>query len=256
MPDIEIHQFPCLNDNFGVLLHDPESKVTASIDAPDARAVTKALGDRGWTLTHILTTHHHHDHTGGIQSLKGATGCIVVGPQKEAGSIPGIDVELTGGDSYSIGAFAAEVIDTPGHTAGHITYWLPDAKVALVGDTLFSLGCGRLLEGTPEIMWHSLSKLAALPADTAVYCGHEYTLANAEFALTVEPENRALTARAAAVKALRDRGEPTLPTTIGQELATNPFLRPDSAAIQKRLNMEGRELWEIFGEIRRRKDKA
>lgn len=256
MSRIEIHQFDCLSDNFGVLVHDPASNMTASIDAPDAQAVSRALQDKGWSLTHILTTHHHHDHTGGNSALKAATGCTIVGPLKEAASIPGLDVELVEGDSYSLGSLTVEVLETPGHTAGHITYWLPKANVAFVGDTLFSLGCGRLLEGTAETMWTSLGKIAALPDETVIYCGHEYTLANARFALTIEPENQALQARAKEVEALRAAGKPTLPTTLSQERATNPFLRPDSPAIQKRLGMEGRELWEIFGEIRRRKDRA
>ncbi len=256
MAKLEIHQFPCLNDNYGVLVHDPETNVTASIDAADAGAVEAALAEKGWTLTHILNTHHHYDHTAGNEALKAKTGCLIVGPKKEAASIPGIDVELAEGDSYALGSFKAEVFETPGHTAGHIIYWLPEAGVAFVGDTLFSLGCGRLFESTPETMWRSLQKVAALPPETTIYCGHEYTLSNARFALTIEPDNKDLQARAREVEELRAKGEPTLPTTLAQELATNPFLRPDSPAIQRQLGMEGRPEWEIFGEIRRRKDNA
>lgn len=256
MAELEIHQFPCLSDNYGVLIHDPAEGVTASIDAPDAAAVTAALADTGWTLSHILTTHYHADHTGGNEALKAATGCTIVGPRAEAARVPGLDVEVGEGDSYTFGSHDARVFDTPGHTAGHITYWFPEAGVAFVGDTLFALGCGRLFEGTAQTMWQSLSKIMALPPETTIYCGHEYTLSNAEFALTIEPENDALQARAEEIRALRAKGEPTLPTTLDRELATNPFLRPDSPAIQQRLGMEGRPPWEIFGEVRARKDRG
>jgi len=169
--------------------------------------------------------------------------------------VPGIDEQVSDGDTVEIGGAKAKVIETPGHTRGHISYYFPDNGLVFVGDTIFSVGCGRLLEGDPEMMWTSLHKLMQLPQETKLYCGHEYTRANCRFALTVEPENEALKARAAEVEQLASRGEPTLPTTIGEELATNPFLRPESPAIQKRLGMEGRELSEIFGEIRRRKDR-
>lgn len=256
MAALEVHQFLCLSDNFGVLIHDPATNVTASVDAPDADAVSRALAERGWALTHILTTHHHADHTGGNAALKQVTGCTVAGPVREAARIPGIDLRLGEGDGLSVGAYHTEILETPGHTAGHITYWLPEAKFAFVGDTVFSLGCGRLFEGDASTMWTSISKIMRLPPETVLYCGHEYTLSNAEFALTVEPGNEALQARAREVRGLRERGEPTLPTTLAQELATNPFLRPDSPEIQRQLGMEGQELWEIFGEIRRRKDNA
>jgi hydroxyacylglutathione hydrolase len=183
------------------------------------------------------------------------TGCTIVGPAKEADSIPGLDVEVKEGDTIEIGGAKARVIETPGHTRGHVSYYFPEEGIVCVGDTLFSVGCGKLLEGDAKMMWSSLKKLAALPPDTKLYCGHEYTNNNCRFALTVEPENEALRARAAEAAALAEEGEPALPTTIAQELATNPFLRPSSPAIQKRLGMEGRELAEIFGEIRRRKDR-
>jgi hydroxyacylglutathione hydrolase len=256
MGNLQIHQFPCRSDNYGVLIHDPDTEATASIDAPDAEEVLEALRQRGWVLTHILTTHHHADHTSGNLRLKELTGCNIIGPAKEARSIPGIDVEVAEGDRVEVGNFTAEVLGTPGHTAGHISYVFPKAELAFVGDTLFSLGCGRLFEGDAETMWGSLSKLAALPENTTVYCGHEYTLNNAKFALTIEPENDALKLRAAEVQTLGAEGKPSLPTTIGQELATNPFLRPSSPDIQKRLEMEGRPLHEVFGEIRKRKDRA
>lgn len=254
MAELQIHQFPCLSDNYGVLIHDAQDNVTASIDAPEASAVTAALAAKGWSLTHILTTHHHADHTGGNAALKSQTGCTIVGPRAEAGKVPGIDVEVGDGDTYTLGAFEVRVLDTPGHTAGHISYWIPAASVAFVGDTLFAMGCGRLFEGDAKMMWNSLSKITALPDETTLYCGHEYTQSNADFALSVEPGNPALQARAVEVRALRADGQPTLPTTLARELETNPFLRADSAEIQASVGLEGHELWEVFGAVRAAKD--
>ncbi len=256
MAKLEIHQFPCLSDNYGVLIHDASAGVTASIDAPEADAVKNALGQKGWPLTHILVTHHHYDHTGGNEELKAQTGCTIAGPKAEADKVPGIDVRLADGDAYELGSFEARVIGVGGHTSGHIAYHFPAAKVAFVGDTLFALGCGRVFEGTPEMMWRALDKLRALPPETAIYCGHEYTLSNAKFALTIEPENAALQARFKEIEALREEGRPTLPTTIGRELETNPFLRPESADIRARLGLEDAPDWQVFAEIRRRKDQA
>jgi hydroxyacylglutathione hydrolase len=255
MATLQVHQFPTRSDNYGVLVHDAATGATAAIDAPDGEELLAALHKTGWKLTHILTTHHHHDHTAGNVAVKRATGCTIIGPAKEAASIPGIDITVSEGDTIEIGGAKARVIETPGHTRGHISYHFPDDNLVFVGDTLFSVGCGRLLEGDAKTMWVSLQKLAALPPATKLYCGHEYTNANCRFALTVEPENTALQKRAAEVATLAEKGEPALPTTIRQELDTNPFLRPDSPAIQKRLGMEGRPLPEIFGEIRRRKDR-
>jgi len=254
MPNLETHLFPCLSDNYGVLIHDAENNVTASIDAPEASAVSEALTAKGWTLTHIFTTHYHADHTGGNMELKGMNGCTIVGPRAEAARVPGIDVHLGDGDAYEFGAFTARVFDTPGHTAGHITYWFPQASVAFAGDTLFTMGCGRVFEGDARTMWTSLSKIRALPPETVIYTGHEYTQANADFALTVEPGNAALQARAQ--EEMRAKGEPTVPTTLARELETNVFLRPGSPEIQANTGMEGREDWEIFGEVRSRKDNA
>jgi hydroxyacylglutathione hydrolase len=254
MARLEVHQFPSRSDNYGVLVHDKATGATAAIDAPDAEELLAALHEKGWKLTHILTTHHHNDHTAGNAAVKRATGCTIVGPAKEAESIPGIDVTVREGDRVEIGGATARVIETPGHTRGHVSYHFPDDELVFVGDTLFSVGCGRLLEGDAKTMWSSLEKLAKLPPETTLYCGHEYTNANCRFALTVEPENDALQARAKEVAKLAERGAPALPTTIKQELDSNPFLRPSSPAIQKRLGMEGRPLNEIFGEIRRRKD--
>lgn len=256
MAVLERHQFLCLKDNYGVLVHDRDAGITASIDAPEADAVRRALKDKGWKLTHILVTHHHADHTQGIAPLKAETGCTVIGPKAEAGRISGLDRTVGGGDRFKLGSFDIDVMDTPGHTAGHITYHVPAARVAFAGDTLFAIGCGRVIEGNMEMMWQSLARLAALPADTEVYCGHEYTASNARFALTVEPENEALQKRAKEVEALVAAGRPTLPTTIGLELATNPFLRPQSPAIRKRLGMEQSADWQVFGEVRERKNRS
>jgi hydroxyacylglutathione hydrolase len=255
MARLEVYQFPTRSDNYGVLVHDPATGTTASMDAPDAEQILAALHDKGWELTHVLITHHHHDHTAGNEVLKRMTGCTIIGPAREARSIPGIDVEVSEGDSVALGSASALVIETPGHTKGHVSYLFPEDGIVFVGDTLFSLGCGKLLEGDAKTMWHSLQKLMALPPETQLYCGHEYTRANAKFALTVEPGNQALQARAAEVNALAEKGLPALPTTIAQELATNPFLRPSSPEIQARLDMAGREPWEIYGETRKRKDR-
>ena len=256
MPKLQIHQFPCLSDNFGVLIRDADTGVVASIDAPDAKAVAAALAGQGWRLTHILTTHHHGDHTGGNLALKNDTGCTIIGPRGEAAKVPGIDKGVGEGDTFNLGGHEVRVLDTPGHTAGHISYWIASASVAFVGDTLFAIGCGRVIEGNAQMMWQSLQKLMALPGETSIYCGHEYTQANARFALTIEPENEALSKRAKEVDQTRAAGKATLPTTMGLELATNPFLRPHSAAIQKRLGMAGKPEWQIFAEIRERKNRS
>lgn len=256
MPTLDIRQFNCLSDNFGVILRDPASGAVASIDAPEAAAVEAALAAAGWKLTHILVTHHHADHTDGIPALKAKYGAKVIGPKGEAVKIKDLDETVGGGDVFKLGQVEVRVLDTPGHTIGHITYWMPEAKAAFVGDTMFSLGCGRVIEGDMKMMWGSLAKLAALPPETAVYCGHEYTAANAKFSLTIEPENAALQARAQEVEQLRAAGKATLPTTIGRELATNPFIRPGSAAIRARLGLAAAEDWQVFAEVRERKNKA
>src|SRR3569833_1233470 len=198
-PDMaaEINLFACLKDNYGVLIHDPASGATAAIDAPEAAPVEAALKATGWKLSDILVTHHNADHTGGIAELKQKHKCREVAPQAEAAKIPLVDETVREGDKVSVGKLAANVIETPGHTAGQITYWIHGDKVAFAGDTLFTIGCGRVIEGTPEMMWASLKKLRDLPGDTRVYCGHEYTLANIKFAQTIEPNNAVLKARAA-----------------------------------------------------------
>ncbi len=256
MTKLEIHQFPCLNDNYGVLVHSTETGETASVDAPDAEAVLAALQDKGWSLSAIFTTHHHHDHTDGNAVLKEKTGVKIYGPRGEAQKIPGIDSALSQGDTFDFAGIEIQVLDTPGHTAGHISYWIPSEKVAFVGDTLFAMGCGRLFEGTPAQMWTSLQKLMALPPETTIYCGHEYTQANAAFSLKIDPDNAELKTRAKEVAELRANGQPTLPTTLSVELATNPFLRPHDAGIRKTLDMAGATDEEVFTEIRERKNRG
>jgi hydroxyacylglutathione hydrolase len=249
-----IEQFTCRTDNFSVLIHDPETRMTASIDAPEFAPIKAKLDEKGWRLNRILTTHHHGDHVEANLALKKEYACTVTGPAVEADRIPGINVEVRGGDTFAFGGFQVRVIDTPGHTLGHISYWLPEAGVLFAADTLFAMGCGRIFEGTPEMMWASLERLAALPDETIVYCGHEYTEANARFAVTVEPENADLISRAEEVRRLRQAGKPTLPTTIALEKRTNPFLRAREPRIAKRLDMSGAEPVEVFAELRRRKD--
>ncbi len=233
-----VHQFICLKDNFGVLIHDSPSGATASIDAPDADAVIAAAEAKGWEVTDLLITHHHADHVQGMPGLKSRFPKLrVAGPAKEAARIGGIDLALNEGDLAHVGAIAAKVIETPGHTAGHISYWFEEDQIAFCADTLFALGCGRVFETPAAVMWNSLMKLAALPGETQLYCGHEYTLANGRFALTVEPDNVALKARAEEVFKRRAAGQVTLPTTIALELATNPFLRAEEPSVQAHLGM-------------------
>lgn len=254
MNQLSIRQFPCLTDNYGFLIHDATSGETAAIDTPDADRILAEAKAAGWTITQIWNTHHHFDHAGGNAAIKAATGARIVAPSYERDRIPGIDLPVSEGDSVWLGNIEAKVMFTPGHTSGHIVYLLPGEQIAFVGDTLFALGCGRLFEGTPQQMWASLSRLARLPDETVVYCAHEYTAANARFALTIDPDNRELQAYAAGVDAKRARGEATVPTTIGAEKAANPFLRAADPAIRARLGLADAADAEVFAEIRRRKD--
>jgi hydroxyacylglutathione hydrolase len=251
----QTYLFPCLTDNFGVLIHDPASGATASIDAPEAAPVEAALTKTGWRLTDILVTHHHNDHTAGIGELKARYKCRIVAPRAEAARIAHVDETVAEGDKVAVGALAAQVIETPGHTAGHVSYFLPAEKLAFVGDTLFSIGCGRVIEGTPEMMWDSLLKLRALPDDTRFYCGHEYTAANIRFAKTIESKNAALEARAAEVAKLLAAGKPTIPATIAAEKAANPFLRADDAEVANAVGLGEAPAWKVFAEIRQRKNR-
>ena len=256
MSQLEFHQFPCLSDNYGVLIHNPVTGDTASIDAPDANAVEQALVENGWKLTHILVTHHHHDHTGGIGDLKSKYNAHIIGPEGEKQKIPSLETTYQDGDSFEFGGETVHVISTPGHTLGMINFYFPESDVVFTGDTLFALGCGRIFEGDPTMMWNSMTKLMQLPKETIVYCGHEYTQANANFALTIDPENTALKERAAEISELRAANKPTLPTTMSAEMETNPFLRPSDKQIRAHLGMENASDAEVFAEIRKRKDNA
>jgi hydroxyacylglutathione hydrolase len=255
MSALEIVRVPALQDNYIWLAHDPATAATAVVDPAEVAPVLQALEARGWRLTHILNTHHHADHIGGNTALKRKFGCTVVGPRADRDRIPEIEVEVGEGDTYRLGEAEARVYDVPGHTRGHIAYWFPESRALFCGDTIFAMGCGRLFEGTPQQMWSSLSKLRVLPPETRIYCAHEYTQSNARFALSVEPANAALQARAAEVNAMRARGEPTVPSTMGEELATNPFLRADEPALVAAAGLAGRAPADAFGEIRRRKDR-
>jgi hydroxyacylglutathione hydrolase len=247
--------FLCLKDNFGVLLHHPASGATAAIDAPEARPIEEALRATGWQLTDILVTHHHGDHTGGIEELKERYRCRVVAPDAEADSIPEVDENVRENDRVLVGGIEARVIETPGHTAGHISYFFPDDKIAFVGDTLFSIGCGRIIEGDARMMWDSLLKLRALPDETRIFCGHEYTAANIRFAKTIEPGNRALLAREREVADLLAGRKPTIPSTMGEEKAANPFLRADIPEVATSVSLAGEPAWQVFAEIRERKNR-
>jgi hydroxyacylglutathione hydrolase len=250
----EIRLFGCLKDNFGVLVHDPVSGATAAIDAPEAAPIEAALKASGWKLTDILITHHHYDHTDGVRELKERHGARVVAPRDEAAKIPAVDATAGDGDTVAVGTLTAQVIGTPGHTLGQINYYFPAAKLLFAGDTLFSIGCGRVIEGTPDMMWQTLLKLRALPNDTALYCGHEYTDANIRFALTIEPDNEALKARAAEVKRQLAAGRPTIPSLLGEEKRANVFLRSDDPAVAAAVGLAGKPAAQVFAEVRKRKN--
>ena len=251
-----VHQFLCLSDNYGALIHDPATGATASIDAPEAAPILAALAEKGWNLTHLLITHHHADHVQGAPELKAKFPSLkIVGPAKESARIGFLDIQVSEGDTVRVGSLEAKVIETPGHTLGQVNYHFPKDAVAFTGDTLFSLGCGRCFEAPYPVMWNSLVKLKALPGETRVYCGHEYTEANGRFAVTIEPNNAVLKARVEDVKRLRADKRPTLPTTIAAELATNPFLRADLPSVQAAVGMKGADPGEVFAEIRSRKDR-
>ena len=252
----EIRLFPCLNDNFGYLIHDPATKATASIDAPEAGPIIKALEREGWTLTDILVTHHHGDHVGGIAELKQKYQCRVVAPHDKAAKIAQVDLRVAQGDVVKVGELLARVLETPGHTLDHISYVFDSDKALFAADTLFSIGCGRVFEGTYPMMWESLLKLRALPDDFRLYCGHEYTAANVKFALGIEPDNPALKARAEEVTRLRAAGKPTVPTLLGDERKANVFLRADEPSVAASVRLKGKSAAEVFGELRERKNKS
>ena len=254
MTDLAFHQFICRSDNYGLLLHDHKTGATCAIDTPDAAEIERQLDAKGWKLTHIFTTHHHGDHVEGNLALQKRYGCSITGPRAEASKIPGIDRLVAGGDSFTWEGREVRVLDCPGHTLGHIAYHMPSEHAVFAGDTLFSLGCGRVFEGTMAQMFGSVNQFAALPPETQLYCGHEYTQSNARFALSVEPGNQALVARAAEVDRLRAEGRMTCPVTIVAELAANPFLRTKSAEVRRNLGMDAATDLEVFVELRERKN--
>ncbi len=252
MAKLTVELVPCLRDNYAYIVSDAGQGVWAVVDPSEPDPVIRALGER--KLTHILNTHHHPDHTGGNLALKARYGAQIVGPAKDAERIPGIDVGVSEDKAWTLGGHEARILEIPAHTKAHIAFYFADDGVVFTGDTLFAMGCGRLFEGTPETMWASLTKLMTLPDSTRIYCGHEYTLNNGRFALTIEPNNGDLKSRMRYVESQRAQVKPTIPTVMGLEKRTNPFLRPDSADIRKTLGMEKAGDVEVFAEIRKRKD--
>lgn len=250
---LEVDQFPCLSDNYGFLLHDPDSGETACIDTPDADEYLKQAKNRGWSITQIWNTHWHPDHAGGNEAIKAATGCKVTAPLLDAEKIAAVDRTVRDGDFVKLGDHTAWVIDVSGHTMGHIAYHLPESRMAFVGDSVFALGCGRMFEGTAPQFWDSLARVKRLPSDTTLYCAHEYTKANAAFALHADPENAALQSYAREIEQKRAADEPTVPFTLDRELETNPFLRADDPTMQSRWG--GDAPHETFAALRAAKDK-
>ncbi|QDH34636.1 hydroxyacylglutathione hydrolase [Porphyrobacter sp. YT40] len=248
---IHVHQFPCLSDNYGFLVHNSVSKETAAIDTPDGAEYLRQAERKGWRITQIWNTHWHPDHAGGNQAIKDATGCTIYAPAEVQGKFP-VD-HIVGHDDYvALGEHRARVIDVSGHTNGHIAYHIVEEGIAFVGDSVFALGCGRMFEGQPEQFWNSLERIRRMSTATKLYCAHEYTASNARFALHADPDNAALQAYAAEIAEKRARGEPTVPTTLARELATNPFLRADDPAMMARWG--GNAPHETFAALRAAKD--
>lgn len=254
MITLDIRTVPVLNDNYALLIHDPNTGATACVDAAVSAPIISAAKDLGWTISHILVTHPHWDHTDGINDIVEEFGSKVYGSRADVATIPKCEFGVGEGDVVDVGSATCTVFDVPGHTANHVAYYFADADAVFVGDTLFSLGCGRLLGGTAAQMWDSLKKLRALPGHTQVFCAHEYTNANADFALSVDADNTDLQARAAEVLRLREAGQPTVPTTLDSEIKCNPFLRCDVAGFQNTLGMGGQDPARVFAELRRQKD--
>ncbi|EEE39218.1 hydroxyacylglutathione hydrolase [Rhodobacteraceae bacterium KLH11] len=252
---LEIVTIPCLSDNYAFLAHDPVSGETALIDAPEAAPILAALESRGWQLSHALLTHHHPDHVDGLFDILAKHPARVIGAKADEHRLPELDQAVAEGDTFYIGGDLVEVLDVSGHTIGHIAFHMPETGAAFTGDSLMALGCGRLFEGKPAQMWASLGKLAALPDETIVCSGHEYTQSNAKFALTIDPDNAALQDRVADINRARAAGEPTVPSVLALEKATNPFLRAADPAIQAHLGMENADPTSVFAEIRARKDR-
>lgn len=251
---LEIITIPCLSDNYAFLVHDKASGETALVDAPEADKINKVLSQLGWTLTHVLLTHHHWDHIDGLEELQKTHSPKVIGAAADAHRLPPLDLAVSEGDSFTLGGEEVQVMDVSGHTVGHIAFYLPASGAVFTADSLMALGCGRLFEGDPDMMWASLSKLAALPENTIVCSGHEYTEANGRFAATIDPDNKALQSRIDAIAEARAQGRPTVPSLLSEELATNPFLRATDPAVQRHMGMEGADPAKVFAEIRQRKD--
>lgn len=254
MSQLVQYQFPYGSDNYGVLLHDKDSGQTACIDAGDAEAALSALKKQGWILSHLLITHHHGDHTAGLGAIKASTHCHVIGPEPVGSSIAGLDTLVADGSEFIFANRQVSVLHTPGHTKDMVNYYFPDDKLVFTGDTLFSMGCGRLFEGDAAMMLASINKLKALPEDTLVYCAHEYTATNGRFALDVDPENSAVSERVQEVKRLRDAGEPTVPSLLQLELQTNPFLRTDNPELRAAMSMIDASEVEVFAALRERRN--
>ena len=252
---LDIVTVPCLSDNYAFLVHSPQTGETVLVDAPEAAPIRRTLADRGWTLSNILITHHHSDHIDAVEPLREEFDTRVIGARADSRRLPRLDLALAEGDGFEILAHEVRVLDVSGHTVGHIAFHIPEASVVFTADSLMALGCGRLFEGSAEQMWTSLSKLAALPAETLVCSGHEYTAANAKFALTIEPDNPDLKARAAAIDVARANGEPTVPSSLADELATNPFLRASRPEVKALMGMSNMPDSAVFAEIRKRKDR-
>lgn len=252
---LDLVTIPCLKDNYAFLIHDPATGATAVIDVPESAPIIAALESRGWQLSDILITHHHDDHIAGVAALRDATGAKVWGAQADAHRLPRLDTALRDGGTVTIGSETGTVIDVSGHTMGHIAFHFPDSAFVFTADSLMAAGCGRLFEGNPETMWASLSKLAALPPETLVCSGHEYTTSNIRFALSLEPGNPALISRASKVAAAREDVRPTVPSTLSEELATNPFLRAALPDLKAAVGMPGSSDVDAFAEIRKRKDR-
>ena len=255
MPDLELVTIPCRSDNYAYLVHDPATGRTALVDAPEAAPIRAALAEHGWTLSDILITHHHDDHVGGVEELRDRYGARVTGGEADAKRLPPLDRTVADGETFDFAGHEVHVMDVSGHTVGHIAFHFPASKLAFTADSLMALGCGRVFEGTMPQMWESLSKLAALPEDTVICSGHEYTMANAKFALSIDPDNPRLISRSKAVEQARSKGEPTVPSVLREELETNPFLRAGDPGLQAAIGMEGAEPADVFAEIRARKDR-
>ncbi len=250
----DIVTIPCLSDNYAYLLRDQDTQEVAVIDVPEAGPILKALEENDWALSQIWLTHHHPDHIDGVADVLEEYAAKVFGAQADAHRLPPLDQALAEGDAFNLGNYEVQIIDVPGHTVGHIAFHVPEAKLAFTADSLMALGCGRLFEGTPAQMWESLQKLAALPDDTVICSGHEYTASNAKFALTIDPQNAVLISRSAAIDAARQKGEATVPSLLSLEMQTNPFLRPADPGIRANLGMPDATDTDVFTEIRARKD--